>query len=271
MGKSSAPATPNYQPIAQASVQAAQINANEEQQQLNWAKQEAAQEEAIAQPVVNADVAAQQQQTQEAQQQEQTYQQTYLPIEQQFANQATNYDSADQANQQAGAAEANVATQMDASRSSALSSLESYGIDPSQTRFAALDLGSQVQQAAATAAAGTQSRLNTQAQGLALESAAINTGRGYSSAIDNSYSGALSDGSGAIGGSNSTGSTIAGETTSAEGFGSLANSENSTGIGALSTGFNNGLAGAGFNNSLQVEQLGQIAGLAGGALGMSGI
>jgi hypothetical protein len=270
MGKESAPATPNYQPIATASVDAAKIQAQEEQNALAQEQSEFQSEEQVAQPVIAADTAAQQQQTQIAQQQENTYLNTYLPIEQQFANTATNYDSADQANQQAGAAEANVATQFDASRASALSSLESYGIDPSQTRYAALDLGSNVQQAAATAAAGTQSRLNTQQEGLSLESAAINTGRGYAQSVSNSYAGATGAGTSAVNASNSTGLAGVQETGSPTQWGALENSSNQTGISALSTQYGEALEGAGFNNSVIGGIAGNLAGLAGGALGAFG-
>jgi hypothetical protein len=269
MGKSSTPAAPDYTPIANSDVQAAQIDAQTQAQQLAWAKQEFNTTNAEAQPILAAEANQQNAQTQIAQQQENVYNSTYLPIEQQFASQATNYDNADNANQQAGAADAQVATQFDASRASALSSLESYGIDPSQTRFAALDMGTQVQQAAATAAAGTQSRLNTQMEGLSLEGNAINTGRGYASNVAQSYAGALNAGNSAVqGGINESlsGNTLMGNPTS---YGALSQSAYGGATNALNTGF---------NDELGADQLGEqesenfasgLGGLVGGALGVA--
>lgn len=95
------------------------------------------------------------------------------PAIQQYTSTAANYNTPARASQNAGAAEADVATQFDTARKASLSSLESYGIDPSQTRFGALDLGTRVSQAAATAAAGTGARLQTETTGLGLQASAI--------------------------------------------------------------------------------------------------
>ena len=271
MGKSSAPAAPDYQPIANSDVQAAKIDADTQAQQLAWAKQEFNTTNAEAQPILQAEAAQQNAQTTIAQNQENTYNSTYLPIEQQFANQATTYDSADNANQQAGAADAQVATQMDASRNAALSSLESYGIDPSQTRFAALDMGTQVQQAAATAAAGTQSRLNTQMEGLSLEGNAINTGRGYASNVAQSYAGALSAGNSAVqGGINESlsGNTLMGNPTQ---YGALSQSAYGGATSALNTGFNDQLGSDSLLNQENQNFMGGLGSLAGGALGVAAL
>jgi hypothetical protein len=264
MGSKSTPSvSPDYTPIAQSDEQASQLQYQLGQQQLAYAKNLSSQELATAAPVVASDLQTQQQEQQIAQQQENTYNSTYLPIEKQFASQATNYDNADNANQQAGAAEANVASQFDASRASAQSSLESYGIDPSQTRFGALDLGTQVQQAAATAAAGTTSRLQTQATGLSLESAAINTGRGYSQSVNSAYSGAVGAGSSGVGASNSTGSTAVSEQGGPSTYFGLSQGSNSGAVGALNTGFNNQLGADQLGYQEEQGTINDIGGLVG--------
>jgi len=59
-----------------------------------------------------------------------------------------------------GQAQAAVADQMEASRQNNLSMLESYGIPPSATRFAAMDSAVRTAEAAAKAAAGTKAGMD---------------------------------------------------------------------------------------------------------------
>jgi hypothetical protein len=77
--------------------------------------------------------------------------------------------------------------------------MESYGIDPSQTRASALDAGIRVQEAAAKAAAGTQSHLNTENTGRALRSEAINLGKGLPANIAGAYGTAMQAGQAGMG------------------------------------------------------------------------
>jgi hypothetical protein len=57
------------------------------------------------------------------------YNQTYKPIESQFAQKAKDYNSPARADQNAAAAQTDVANSFTANRNAALTSLESYGID----------------------------------------------------------------------------------------------------------------------------------------------
>jgi hypothetical protein len=271
MGSKSTPSvSPDYSTIAASDSQASQLQYQLGEQQLAYTKQLSAQEEATAAPVVASDLATQQQEQQIAQQQESTYNSTYAPIEQQFAKQATNYDTADNENQQAGAAQANVATQFDAARSTAQANLESYGVDPSQTRFGALDLGTQVQQAAATAAAGTTSRLQTQAEGLSLESAAINTGRGYAQNVSNSYAGATSAGSSGVAASNNTGEATVNEEGGPGSYFGLSNTSSNSGVSALNTGFSNQLGSDQLGYQEEQGTINDIGGLVGAGTSLAG-
>ncbi len=102
---------------------------------------------------------------------------------------ATAYGSTANADRLAGQAQADVATASNAARANATQQLESYGIDPSQTRYGALDLGSQITQAAATAGAGTASRQNTFNTAQALKTSAL-AGQEASVGADTSLTGA---------------------------------------------------------------------------------
>lgn len=270
-GKQSAPAPPDYSAIATASTQAAQIQAKTSQDQLDWAKQQyndiAPTTKAYMQSMTdNSDA-----QTANAAKDRERYETVYQPIEDQFNKEATGWNSADRANQEAGGAMADVSNQFDAQRKNALLSLESYGIDPSQTRFAALDLGTRVQQAATEAAAGTQSRRNTEATALALQGESINIGKGYPGQVAQSYAGATSAGSAGIASANNSFATGASAMGNPTAWGSLANSSNGVGISAMHQGFADATQAAQFNNdvaSAPWKMAGQLVGAGISAAGM---
>lgn len=72
-------------------------------------------------------------------------------------DQVDRYSDPERIKANMGAAQANVAQNFEAARENATRNLEGFGIDPSSTRYAALDRGIRAQQAAAQAAAGTMS------------------------------------------------------------------------------------------------------------------
>jgi hypothetical protein len=86
-----------------------------------------------------------------------------------------------------GQAEAGVQQGAEAARQSALSDLQSYGIDPSAGRYAGLDQAARVQAGASAAGAGNQQRMADVATGNAMQNQAIssslqNTQVGYGAA-----------------------------------------------------------------------------------------
>jgi len=266
-GKSTPSVSPEYTTIASSDQSAGQQYLATSNQQLAAARNLATGQESTANTTAAGDQAAASLDFQNQAQAQSQYQGTYVPIENQFATQAANYANADNQNQQAGAAEANVATQFDAARANAQASLESYGVDPSQTRFGALDLGTQVQQAAATAAAGTTSRLQTQMTGMQLENEAINTGLNINSQGLQAGAQGVNAGTAATGALNTTASTVMSNEGTAPTYAGLGISANSGAVNALNTGF---------ENQYQSDQLGyqegqgvinDIGGLVGVGLG----
>lgn len=247
MGKGSAPAPPNYQPVAAADEQAAQLQYSLGQQQLQFGQQQFNQVWPYAQQYMQQQTASSAAASQEAQTQEAIYNQNTLPEIEQFQQTANNYNTPQNASQQAGSAMADVASTFDANRAASLQNLESYGIDPSQTRYGALDLGTRISQAAATAAAGTQSRLNTQGTGLALQGEAINMGMGLQNNVAGSYATAEGAGLSGINGANSTTTTGVNAMGSPASYFAGGNSANVGAANALNMGYQNQLAGARFN------------------------
>lgn len=97
---------------------------------------------------------------------------------------ARMYGSPQRVKAEMGQAEAGVAQAGEQARQSAMRDLQSYGIDPSSGRYAALDQASRVQTAAAAAGAGNQQRMATEAAGNAMQNQALsaslqNVGLGY--------------------------------------------------------------------------------------------
>ena len=198
MGGKSSASPPDYSALAASSAESAKLESQTSREQLDWAKQQYADQAPYTNAYLKSMTASTDQQLANAQSDRARYENIYQPVEDQFVSTAQNWNAPSRAQQQAAAAEADVATQFDAQRKAALGSLESYGIDPSQTRFGALDLGTRVSQAAAMAQAGTQSRRETEAMGLSLQGEAINIGKGYPGQVSNAYAGATQAGQAGI-------------------------------------------------------------------------
>jgi hypothetical protein len=197
-GKGGAPPPPDYSQIAAANEKAAAIQAEVSREQLAWAKEQYASDREITNKVVNSALRTQDINDQNAAYDRQRYQNLYQPLENEAIAEARNFASPERQRLEMGKAQANVAQQFDAQRNAATQNLESFGIDPSSTRFAALDQGMRIQQAAATAAAGNQAQNMTEAQGRALRSEAINVGRGYPGQVAATYGTALQAGNQAV-------------------------------------------------------------------------
>lgn len=90
-------------------------------------------------------------------------------IRQQYYDTVEGFDTPERRASESAAAQAEVASQMDAARENALRRLESYGVDPSQTRNAALDSRVRIEEAKQKALAGTQARRDIEGRGIAMQ------------------------------------------------------------------------------------------------------
>lgn len=285
MGKGSPPPAPDYTPIAQSDAAAAQLAATTSQNQLDFAKQQYADQKPYTDAymksmtdVSNLDIQNQKQAAAAGQQAQTFYQDTYQPIESQFAQEASGYNTPARAEQQSAAAQGDVASAFGGQRQAALQSLESYGIDPSQTRYGALDLGTRISQAAAQSAAGTQSRLNTEATGLALQGEAINIGRGYPGQVASAYStstgagqGAAGAGGAGVGAGLNTSSTYGNMMGTPTQWAGLQQSALGGQTNALNSGFNNQMAGYNAEVTSAGNTMSGIGGMVGAAAGVAAV
>jgi hypothetical protein len=242
-GKGSAPPPPDYTPIATASKEAAEISAQISREQLAWARQQYAEDKELTSKVVDRFLRTQDVNESAAARDRARYEKIYQPLEDKLASEAESYASEGRKDLEMGRAQAAVGQQFNAARDAAAQRLESFGVDPTSTRFAALDIGLRAQEAAAKAAAGNQAGQMVDATGRALRSEAINVGRGYPGQVAQTYNTALAAGTGAV---NSTlAQTASGANTMGTGAQWQGAQMNALGTwgNALNMGYQNAIAG----------------------------
>lgn len=197
-GKDSAPAAPDYSAIMSMAQQNAQYQSQMSHEQLQWAKDVYKDNKVVSDQVADIALGMLDRNAYNAQKDRKRYEEIFQPLEEQLAYDAESYASPERQEKEAGAAEADVAQQFEQARKVAQERLEGYGVDPSQTRAGAMDLGSRVAEAAAASSAGNQARSQTEAIGRALRSEAINVGKGYPGQIAGQYGTAQAGGNQAV-------------------------------------------------------------------------
>ncbi len=256
-GKSKAPAPPDYTELAAASEKAAEYSFQLGKEQLAWAKEQYGKDSQIINRVVDDALERSEVNDRNAAKDRKRYEEIYQPLEDRLANEALNYATPEKQEYEAGRASATVAEQFGAQRKAAAQNLEAYGVDPTSTRYAALDMGSRVAQAAAQAGASNQSRAQTEAVGRALRSEAINVGRGYPGQIAGTYGTALQSGNQAAG------TQLAG---TASGASTMGTGTQWTGMGMQGLNNSANIQNMGYNNQLGAYTANQQASSGIGAL-----
>lgn len=269
MGGKSAPKPPDLGPSAAASVEIAQMNQQTAQEQLAWAREQDANNRQILERVLGVQLPIMREQYRNAKEDRARYEDVFRPLEDNLIQEFQEYDSPERRQFERGQAIADVSASFDAARRNALQRLESYGVDPSQTRNAALDIGVRTQQAAAQAAAGTAANQRVEDTARALRADAINIGKGLPSQVAASYGQSLAAGQAGVGGANQTFATGAGAMgnpaqwsgQAMQGYGQNAN--------ILSQGYGNQMAQYNANQQASAGMWQGIGGLAGAAMMMS--
>lgn len=260
---SKAPKAPDLGPLAQSSAEAAKVAQETAMAQLDWAKQQDSMNRELLTRVLGSQEQVQNETLKNAQRDRQRYEQIYQPLEDNLTKEFQNYGSPQRMDQERGRAIADVNTQFDAARRNALQRLESFGVDPSQTRNQALDLGTRVQQAAAQASAATNATRNVENTGRALRAEALNIGKGYPSNVAGSYGQSLAAGNSQISGANQTTATSAGALQGANSFMNTAQQGYGNAANIQSQGYQNQLGQYGANQANITGALGAIGGVAG--------
>lgn len=265
MSSNDAPAPPNYRGLNRMARQQMRFSQNYMRQQMDWAKKTYADNKQITDKVVDSFLDQQRVNSKNAAADRKRYEQIFQPLEDSLANEAKSYATQERRDSEMGRAEAGVGQEFEAARVNAQRQLESFGINPGSTRFAALDIGVRAQEAASKAAAGNQAAERVDATGRALRSEAINVGRGYPGQIAGTYNTSMQAGNQAINGNLSqtaSGANIMGTGAQWAGI----NNQTMQGYGnILNQNYANQMSQ--FNANQQGSGIGSLLGLA-GSLGM---
>lgn len=248
--KADAPDPPDYSGIAAANKEAAEVGAAVARENLAWARETYAQDREFQTRIYNdlfAPTAALQ--LQASQEDRERYQRVYQPLEDRMVADAERLGSKAEQERLAGQASAEVAQQFEAQRNNAEQALQSYGVDPSMTRAAALDVGVRTAQAAASAGAANTARTQAENMGRALRSEAINVGRGYPGQV--AQSSALVAQTGAQG--------VAGQLQTSQVGGANMNNTNWFNSGVNANNAGNGLIGSVFGTQANIFNTQQVA------------
>jgi hypothetical protein len=257
-----APPPPDYTPLANASAESAKWANDLAKEQFAWAKEQWTENKKVSDQFVDFAMGQMDRQAEWAASDRERYETIFQPLEEQLAADAESYASPERQAAEAGKAEADVAQQFEQARRTAQERLESYGVDPTQTRSGAMDLQTRIAEAASQAAAGNTARERTEATGRALRSEAINVGKGYPAQVGASAAGAQNAGTGAVASGNQTTATGASTMGTAPQYGGLANQSIGNWGNILNQGYGNQL------DAWKAEQssssgIGSMAGLAG--------
>lgn len=268
MGKKSTPKPPDYTDLIAGSKEVAQMNLQAQRENLVWAKEQDAKNRALLERVLGTQLPIMEEQFKNAQEDRARYEATYLPIEQNLIQEFQNYNTPERMQQERGRAIADVNASFDAQRRNAQSRLESYGIDPSQTRSQALDVGMRTAQAASAASAADAATQRVENTGRALRAEAINIGRGLPSQVAQSYGQSIAAGQAGVGGANQTTSTSSGALTGSTAFGNTALSGFQAAGSLQNQGFQNRMDIANYNQATSGMWMDAAASLGGAAMGM---
>ena len=194
MGKNSQPA-PDYTPLAEASREAAEVQAKLGYQQLDFAKQQYNDAQPVLQGIASQQMAAQKQQMAQAQDYYNYQQNTFRPLEKSIVADAQNFNTDAYRNQLASQAAADSGLAFANTKAQNQRQMASMGVNPNSGRFAGMQNSAGIAQAATSANAMTNTRLQAEQMGHARQMDAAGLGRNLSNASLGAYQGASTAGS----------------------------------------------------------------------------
>lgn len=242
------PPPPDLGPMSDASMEVGRMAQQTAREQLDWAREQDTMNRATLDKVLEVQLPAMRDQFENARADRSRWEEFFKPMEDEFAQYAREYDTPQRREEARAKAIADTSTQFDSSRRNALQRLEGYGVDPSQTRNSALDIGVRTAEAAAKVGAATGADRYIEGKGEQLRGQAIQLGRGVVSGVGSQYAGAVGAGSQAVQGSNATTATSSNAINATQGWGNQALG----GFGASSN-----IMTQGFGNEMDTWNAGQ--------------
>ena len=202
--KSKIPKPPDLSSLAEASLASAKLYEQVAKDQLEWAKTTDKSNRDVLERVLAVQLPQMEEAAANARKDRERYESVYQPLEDSLVADISRLGSKEDQEEEAGRRIAEVRTQFDTQRSNALMELEGYGIDPSQTRHQALDMGFRANEAASAAFAANQGRKSQEQLGMALRDSAINIGRGMPGQVAQAQGIVNQTGGGAVGNAGNT-------------------------------------------------------------------
>ncbi len=204
MGSKGAP-PPDYAPLAQASAEAARIQAGLGREQLAFAREQYDRSAPILEGIAQQQMAAQNEQMAQARDYYNYQRDTYRPLERSIVADARRFNTEAYQNQIASQAAADAGRAFGISQQQNQRAMAAMGVNPNSGRFAGMQNASGLQQAAMRANAMTGARNQAQQLGYARQLDAAGLGRGLAGASTAAYGGANTAGSMAGGNAQSAG------------------------------------------------------------------
>lgn len=155
--------------------------------------------DALTNRVTEQQLATQDRANQWAQEDRDRYKSVFQPMEDQYVQDANNWDSVERQDKMAAEAKADVMSSAAQQRQASQRSLAAMGVNPNSGRFAGVDRAGEQQTGLAAAGAQNTARNNVRTQGMAMRADALNMGKGLPSQAASSAGLGLSAGNSALG------------------------------------------------------------------------
>jgi len=231
MGKSSPP-PPDYTPLAEASAEAARIQAGLGREQLAFAREQYDRSAPILEQIANQQMSAQNEQMAQARDYYDYQKDTYRPLERGLVADAQRFNTEAYRNDLASRAAADAGVAFGQSQAMNRRAMAAMGANPNSGRFAGMQQASSLAQAANRANVMTGARTQAEQMGYARKLDAAGLGRGLAGASAAAYGGATNAGSQAGANTQSAGQNYMGNMI--QGAGTIARGQQMR-IGGLST------------------------------------
>lgn len=177
--KSKAPKGPDWKKLLEFAKEQAAQNQQMFDEYMDFSRQSYDDQQGIQKQILDVQLPAMREEAEMASMMRERYKTMGLPFEDEYLGKLRGWDSEQRRDERAGEVQAQVGQAAEAAREAELRRLEGYGIDPSQTRSAALDSRLRLQEAVAKAGAGNQQRRMVEQEGLQMGGQAVDMMRGY--------------------------------------------------------------------------------------------
>lgn len=154
--------------------------------------------DALTKKVTEQQLATQDQANSWAREDRNRYKSVFQPMEDQYVQDAQNWDSAERQDKMASEAKADVLTNASQQRQASQRNMAAMGVNPASGRFAGVDRAGEMQTGLAAAGAQNNARNAVRNQGMAMKADAINMGKGLPSQAAGSAGLGLTAGSSAL-------------------------------------------------------------------------